>query len=123
MSTVLVVEDEPDVRFTVRLGLSLAGFTVVEAGTGEDALDLLEHGRPPDVIVLDLRLPGMDGMEVLRRLHDDERLRPVPVIVLSAHASPATAATAIGLGCHIYLTKPVSQDRLRAVVAEAVTGA
>lgn len=118
--TVLVVEDEPDIRFTVALGLRLAGLEVREAATGEDAIADLQGGTVPDVVLLDLRLPGMDGMAVLRAIKTDERLRRIPVIVLSAHASQSTATAAYELGCDAYLTKPVSQEQLRAVVGQAL---
>jgi len=105
--TVLVVDDEPDIVLTVRLALELEGYRVLSAGSGEDALELLERERP-DIILLDLRLPGIDGFAVLERL---ARSTP-PVIVLSAHANGGTMQRALEMGCREFITKPFNPDQL-----------
>lgn len=108
--TVVLVEDEPDVAFVVRLALERGGYEVVEASTGEDAVALILR-RTPDALVLDIRLPGIDGWEVLERLRDVGALESVPVVVLSAHATRETRDRAARSGC-AYLAKPFRPDDL-----------
>ncbi len=113
--TVLVVDDEADLLFTVGLALELAGYAVLKATTGEEALDVVaEHS--PDVVVLDLRLPGIDGWEVLRRLGEGSEGPRMPVVVLSAQVDSVTAARAVDLGCRAYLAKPFRPAELARVV-------
>lgn len=119
--TVLVVEDESDLLFTVTLSLELAGYRVVQATTGEEALVAVDDHRP-DIVVLDLRLPGIDGWEVLRRLGDGSGRPRVPVVLLSAQVDTATAARAVDLGCRAYLAKPFRPAELTRVL-ESVLGA
>jgi len=109
--TIMVVDDEPDILLTVRVNLQLAGFQVVSVESGEEALTALRSDRP-DLLVLDIRLPGIDGWEVLRSLRQDPQLRDLPVVVLSAHASPGSADRAQGLGARAYVTKPFRPDDL-----------
>ena len=117
--TVLLVEDEPDIRLAVSVNLRLAGHRVLEAPTGETAMDLLEQ-EVPDILLLDLRLPGIDGFDVLQAVRDEERLRDLPVIVVSAHASPNTVERVLELGCSAYVTKPFQTDQLVALVDEHI---
>lgn len=115
MSTVLVVDDEVDLLFTIALSLELNGYKVLKAGSGEEALEVVETERP-DAIVLDLRLPGIDGWEVLRRLGEMGRFPSTPVVLLSAQVDAATAARAINLGCHAHLAKPFNTAELSGVL-------
>lgn len=113
--TVLVVEDEADLLFTVTLALELAGYRVLGAGSGEEALEVVAT-RSPDLVVLDLRLPGIDGWEVLRRLGEASEGPRVPVVLLSAQVDAATAARAMDHGCRAYLAKPFRPAELTRVV-------
>ncbi len=113
--TVLVVEDEADLLFTVSLALEMNGFRVVQTTSGEAALEVLAADRP-DAVVLDLRLPGIDGWEVLRRLGEDQS--SPPVVLLSAQVDAATASRAMALGCHAYLAKPFRPAELASVLEE-----
>lgn len=115
--TILVVDDEPDIVLTVRLALELEGYRVVSVGTGEDALEVLQREKP-DVMLLDLRLPGIDGFAVLERLPDDNP----PVIVLSAHASGGTVRRALEMGCRDFITKPFKPDQLTAKIRSVLAG-
>lgn len=101
---VLIVEDDPDIAVMMSVSLRLAGHGVATAPTGEAAIASLTTTRP-DVLVLDLGLPGIGGREVLRRIRADIRLETLPVVVVSAHAAP-TSAELTSLGCDRYLTKP-----------------
>jgi DNA-binding response OmpR family regulator len=113
MAKILVVDDEPNIREVVGLYLRRDGHAVVEAADGEEALEL--YGRTsPDLVVLDLMLPKMSGLEVCRRLGADRR---VPLIMLTARGEERTASWAYFLGADDYVTKPFSPRELAARVA------
>ena len=114
-ATVLVVDDEVDLLFTIALSLELNGYRVLKAASGEEALDVVEAERP-DAIVLDLRLPGIDGWEVLRRLGELGHFPSTPVVLLSAQVDAATVARSVNLGCHAHLAKPFSTSDLSGVL-------
>lgn len=103
-SVVLVIDDEPQLVRAVRTILESRGFDVMEAGTGAQAMDRLLE-RSPDVIVLDLTLPDIDGLELLERLRSFTQL---PILVLSARDSEQDKVTALTTGADDYLTKPFS---------------
>lgn len=85
-ATVLVIDDDEDLRLLARISLAGHGIEVLEAASGETALEMLATvDPPPEAIMLDVRLPGIDGYEVRRRLAADERLRDIPVLLFSAH--------------------------------------
>jgi CheY-like chemotaxis protein len=104
---VLVIDDEPDIRMLTRMWLELEGHTVVEAESGEDGLALLS-AESPDVIFLDIRLPGIDGWEVLRRIRKEDT--SAVVIMMSAHSSGHTLDKAKAEGSTGYLIKPFKRD-------------
>jgi DNA-binding response OmpR family regulator len=105
---VLVVEDEASIREVVAQYLELEGFVVLQAADGVEALRLAE-AQPPDLIVLDLMLPGVDGLEVCRRLRTQSA---VPILMLSARGEEADKLTGFGLGADDYVTKPFSPREL-----------
>jgi two-component system phosphate regulon response regulator PhoB len=117
--TVLVVDDEEDILELVRYNLEKEGYSVVGVTTGEDALAATRM-KMPDVLVLDLMLPGVDGLEVCRRLKDDLTTRQIPIIMLTAKGSEADIVTGLELGAADYVTKPFSPRvltaRIRAVL-------
>jgi CheY-like chemotaxis protein len=117
--TVLVIDDEPDIVLMVRTILELEGDDVLEASTGEAALEVLER-EDPDVALLDIRLPGLDGWDVLRRLRDSGRLEQLPVLMVSAHSTPSTFERAQAEGSSGYLTKPFTSDELLRKLEEIV---
>jgi CheY-like chemotaxis protein len=108
---VLVVEDEADHLTAVRLTLKLSGYDVWDALTGEDALSVLEECAP-DAVVLDVRLPGIDGLDVLRRLRAQERLAEVPVVLCSAHADADECDVATNDPHACFLAKPYHPNEL-----------
>lgn len=119
MGRVLVVDDEPDIFLMVRVALQVAGHEPIEAVTGEAALDVLGRERV-DIMLLDIRLPGIDGWEVLERARADHALRGLKIVMMSAHSSPGTKARAAELGCDAYLTKPFSLAELTDIVDGAL---
>ena len=113
--TVLVIDDEKDLIEMVRYNLAKEGYDVIAAMDGEAGLDLaIRHGA--DVIVLDLMLPGMDGLEVCRRLRGNSRTQSVPLIMLTAKAEEADRVVGLEVGADDYLTKPFSPRELVARV-------
>ena len=116
--TVLIVEDDPDIALMMSLSLGIAGNQVAAVSSGAAALEEMAAACP-DVLVLDLGLPGMGGEEVLRRVRSDESLRGLRVVVASANAAQPTMWQLAGLGCDRYLTKPFDPRELVRVVAEA----
>ncbi len=122
MSRVLVVDDEPQIRRALGINLRARGYDVDLAGDGESALDLAARHHP-DAVVLDLGLPGIDGVEVIRGLRGWSR---VPIVVLSVRDAEAVKVAALDAGADDYVTKPFGMDellaRLRAAVRRATPG-
>jgi two-component system phosphate regulon response regulator PhoB len=112
---ILVVDDEEDILELVRYNLSAEGYAVAAAATGEEALDLARSG-PVDLIVLDLMLPGIDGLDVARILKEDARTRTIPIIMLTAKGEEADVVRGLEIGADDYLTKPFSPRILGARV-------
>ena len=117
--TILVVEDEPDIRKLIAYNLRLYGFKVHGVSSGEEAITSAVNG-PPDAIILDLMLPGIDGFEVCRRLRDVRHLRSVPIIMLTAKSEDTDVISGLDVGADDYVMKPFSSKvliaRLRAVL-------
>jgi len=114
--TVLIIDDEPAHRLMVRVVLGDAGFKVLEADNGPAGLATL-RAKHVDVILLDMRMPGMSGLEVLQRLHEQSNCPPV--IMLTAFGNVGSAVEAMKIGAWDYLTKPTDNDELLAVVQKA----
>jgi CheY-like chemotaxis protein len=108
MPTVLLVEDHPMNRKLLRDLLEIQ-FEVVEAGSAEEALDKLQ-ALTPDLILMDVQLPGMDGLTLVRHLKADPDRANIPVVGLSAHAMARDIELALEAGCVAYLTKPITDD-------------
>jgi len=110
MKKIAVVEDNPDNRLLVQVILE-PFYDVVEYETGFTALAGLPRDNP-DVVLLDISLPGMDGTEVLRRIRADERLRALPVVALTAHAMSGDREKYLAAGFNDYVTKPIVDENL-----------
>jgi DNA-binding response OmpR family regulator len=110
---VLVIDDEPDVLMLCRMNLERAGHEVLEASNGQDGLEVAQRERP-DLVVLDVMLPGFDGHEVCRRV---QAHRPVPVLMLTARDDETDVLVGLGVGADDYLTKPFRMRELVARVA------
>jgi two-component system, OmpR family, alkaline phosphatase synthesis response regulator PhoP len=112
---ILVVDDEEDLLELVRYNLSREGFRVTCVGTGEDAIKSARK-QPPDLIVLDLMLPAVDGLEVCRRLKGDSKTRDVPIIMLTAKSEESDMVAGLERGADDYIAKPFSPRVLSARV-------
>ena len=117
MTRILVVDDEPPIRRLLHTSLASQGFQIVEAATGSEALDEVEQA-PPDLIVLDLGLPDMQGQEVIRLLR--EQGSAVPIVVLSSRTDETGKVEALDLGADDYVTKPFGTDELLARIRAAL---
>lgn len=117
-----MVDDEPDVRLVARVVLTAAGFEVQEVDSGLAALEALAGPGAPDVVLLDVRMPGLDGWEVLRRIRDDRGLAALPVVVFTADLLARSEAPPGLRDEDIVLTKPFEADDLLAAVQAAVAG-
>jgi DNA-binding response OmpR family regulator len=118
---VLIVEDDPGIRALLRVVLEVRGHTVHEAASGDVALEAARAAQP-DVVTLDIGLPGLDGIGVLRALKEDAGLRDVPVLMVTAWDDQSLMDQALGLGAVDYVRKPFDPDALVARV-EAFAGA
>ena len=116
-STVLVVEDDEDMRDVYAVGLGHVGYRVITAATGTDGLRAARDEHP-DVIVLDLAIAGADGWEVVRCLKASHKTGDIPVLLVTGYSNLANRARAEG--CAGYLTKPIRLDTLRTAVASVL---
>ncbi len=113
--SVLIIDDDSAFRFAMAKALRRGGYSVSEAGSGEEAVEVLSNGDPPDVALLDLKMKGIDGLEVLRRCS------PIStnVIVLTGHGTVKSAVEAMRLGAFSFLEKPVDADMLKPLLRQA----
>src|SRR6185436_7325092 len=113
--TILVVEDSDDTRYFMRLALEDLGYLIVEAGDGKQAVDIAESG-PPDLILMDLSLPVMDGLAATKRIRGSEKLAGIPIIAVTAHQESDFRNEAKAVGFDAYVTKPVDVDFLNELI-------
>lgn len=112
MTRVLVIDDEADLRFLIREVLSLAGVEVTEASSGAEGLELLAAAEKPDVVILDVQMPEMDGWETLATLRSRGPSPGVAVIMCTVKSHPGDAVRAWETGCDGLLGKPFAVDEL-----------
>jgi CheY-like chemotaxis protein len=117
---ILLVEDNPQNRYLMTFLLEKSGYTVDVAEDGERALDML-HVSTPDLILMDMQLPRIDGYEATRRIKASERLRSIPLVALTAHSMKGDRSKAIDAGCDAFVTKPVDADEILAVIERLTT--
>ncbi|MGB3715627.1 MAG: response regulator [Candidatus Promineifilaceae bacterium] len=118
--SVLVVDDEPQARSMMRLILVRAGYDVLEAKDGYEALDEVKR-QMPDLMILDIMMPGIDGFTVCERLRAEKRTTNLPIIVLSAKTDADSVKRGMEVGATMYLTKPVSPDDLTRHVQDVIS--
>ena len=116
---ILVVEDHEENRRIVRDLLTSAGYEIVEAVTGEEGVTMAENERP-DLILMDIQLPGLDGYEATRRIKANPALRQIPIIAVTSYALSGDDVKARAAGCDAYVAKPFSPRALLAKIREYV---
>ena len=114
---ILVIEDHEENRRIMRDLLTSAGYEMIEAVTGEDGVTLAERERP-DLILMDIQLPGIDGYETTRRIKANPALRAIPIIAVTSYALSGDDVKAREAGCNDYVTKPFSPRALLAKIRE-----
>ena len=117
---ILVVEDQADNRRILRDLLVNAGYELIEAESGEEAITAVA-ARHPDLILMDIQLPVIDGYEATRRIRSNPDLKSVPIIAVTSYALAGDEAKALAAGCSAYVTKPFSPRALLAKVQEHLT--
>ncbi len=115
MATILVVEDNPDNMALIEEILEDEGMTMIQAFQAEDGLTLILENAP-DLVLMDISLPGMSGLDALRLIREDDAIRSTPVIILTAHAMSADRDVAMAAGCDGFLTKPVDEEKLLSMI-------
>lgn len=118
-ATILVVDDEKNIRRTLRMVLEEPGHNVIDVATAEEAEETL-HSEEVDLVILDVRLPGISGIELLEKVRQDRQLESLPVIMISGHASVAEAVHAVQLGATDFFEKPLDRDRVVVSVTSAL---
>lgn len=120
MSTrILVVEDQEDNRRILRDLLTAVGYEIIEAVTGEEGVALAETHRP-DLILMDIQLPGLDGYEATRRIRANPALGHIPIIAVTSYALSGDDAKALEAGCNAYIAKPYSPRELLTLIRQYV---
>jgi two-component system KDP operon response regulator KdpE len=115
-ATILVIDDEPQIRRVMRATLASQGYTVTEARSGEEALEML-RGEQPDLILLDVNLPGMGGLEVCREIRERS---DVPIVMLTVRNTEKDKVQALDAGADDYVVKPFGMEELRARIRAAL---
>lgn len=113
--TVMVVDDNEDLREMLRYMVERLGYRVVEAENGREAIEIARH-RCPDLILMDLSMPVMDGLSATRLLRAMEEMYHVPIVAISANRREIAQADALAAGCNEYLTKPVNFHQLQSLL-------
>ena len=119
VATILVVDDEKNIRRTLRMVLEGSGFNTIEASSAEECLEQLDSNEV-DLVILDVRLPKMSGIEALAKIRDEPETRRLPVLMVSGHASVAEAVQAVQLGATDFFEKPLDRDRVLVTVRNAL---
>jgi len=115
----LVVEDFEDSRFMMRRLLEMAGYSVVEASDGEQAVKMAVESKPT-LILMDLSLPKLDGLAATRQIRQKRGFKQIPIVAVSAHDSPQSRTEALEAGCNEYVTKPIDFDGLNEILQRFV---
>ena len=122
MTKILIAEDDPDIRELIVISLKYAGYEVVPAADGQQAVDLTVQENP-DLIMLDVRMPLLTGFEALEQIKERPQFKDTPVVILSAKGQEAEIKSGLDLGACQYILKPFAPDELIGKIQEIVTGA
>ena len=114
LATALIVDDDEDTAYLLRLLLLRDGFIVHTATNGRDAKDFVESSKPTDIVLTDLMLPYVSGFELITQIREDRQWKNVPVIVLSGKVTERDVVRALDIGANDYITKPYSPQELSA---------
>ena len=115
---VIVADDEPHIGRIIKMKLENGPFEVTLVFDGQEAVDAVESGKPVDLVLLDLMMPHLSGLDVLKKLRQDERFKSLPCIILTAAGQEEHQRDAMAHGATEFLTKPFSPKKLYALVAE-----
>ena len=115
--TILIAEDAPRNMRLIEMILSTKGYALLKATDGEEALDMAIRERP-DLIIMDIQLPKMSGLEVTKRLRQTPGFSHIPIIGLTAHAMKGDRERIIEAGCNAYVSKPINTRQLPEIIAE-----
>jgi CheY-like chemotaxis protein len=111
MARILLVDDEPEIRIITRMMLEKAGYEVVEASNGEEGLRMLANAKP-DLILLDVMMPGMKGWEVCEKIKADEKLKHIPVVMFTVRTSDEDIEQSRECGAEAHINKPFDRKEL-----------
>lgn len=115
MAKILLVDDEPEIRFLTRRMLEKEGHSVTEAENGEMALRMLQKDKP-DLILLDVRMPGLNGWEVCRRIKADDKTKSIPVVMFTVRTSEEDIQKSVDYGANAHINKPFDKEELLELV-------
>lgn len=116
---VMVVEDNEKNRKLMRVVLKAKGYNVIEATTGEEALSLLK-GNIPDIILMDIQLPGIDGITLVKQIKADAHTKDIPVIAVTAYAMKGDEQKILDTGCNAYVSKPINTQELPLIIEKYI---
>ena len=112
---IMVVEDYDDTRMLLKQGLEMLGYSVLEASNGQEAVDIADRERP-DLILMDLDLPILDGIAATQRIRQQEHMESVPIVAVTAYPLSYSRVKAFAKGCNEYMPKPIDMSELARVV-------
>src|SRR6185503_2643630 len=113
--TIMVVEDYDDTRMLLKQALEMLGYSVLEASNGQEAVDIADRERP-DLILMDLDLPILDGIAATQRIRQQEHMEGVPIVAVTAYPLSYSRVKAFAKGCNEYMPKPIDMSELARVV-------
>lgn len=116
---VMVVEDNEKNRKLMRVVLKAKGYNIIEAATGEEALNLLKNQKP-DIILMDIQLPGIDGLTLIKQIKASVITKDIPIIAVTAYAMKGDEQKILDTGCNAYLSKPINTQELPFIVEKYI---
>ncbi|HMJ25363.1 MAG TPA: response regulator [Pyrinomonadaceae bacterium] len=119
LPTILIVEDFDDTRLMMRMWLTRNGYRVIEAQTGEEAIDMAQR-ELPDLILMDVMMPGMNGLDATQRIREYQALRRTPIVAVSAYGANEYRSLAIDAGCNEYVSTPFDPDALAELIKNLI---
>jgi len=119
--TILIAEDFDDTRLMMKLWLTRSGYRVIEAQTGEEAVARAQS-ELPDLIIMDVMMPGLNGLDATRRIRQYQPLRNTPIVAVSAYGAEKYRRVALDAGCNEYVSTPFEPDELRELIGKMVAG-